>query len=178
MITGIVLGTVGIALIFSDSIHKFTGTSSNLALAIAIAASLSSAAGMVYSKTSLDKQDKPLYGAAIQLLAAGTFMIVVSLVCDNYTILRPPTLKIIGILAFLIVIGSILAYSCLLYALTKLPVSICSVYVYVNPIIALIIGIIFLEESVTTMNLLALVVITCAVYCIKTSSREIGFDKK
>lgn len=172
MLTGILLGMMGMIVIFNGSIHKLTTASINLAFTIAFVANLSSATGMVYSRRRLNKGGKPLHGAAIQLLAAGTSMIVASLIFDDYTNLRTPTPKIFAILAFLIFVGSILAYSCLVYALTKLPVTICSIYVYVNPIIALIIGTIFLDEPMTTRNLLALMLIICAVYCIDVSSRK------
>lgn len=52
--------------------------------------------------------------------------------------------------SYLIVFGSLVAYTAYIYALKYLPATLVSIQSYINPILALILGAIFLHEKLTT----------------------------
>ena len=52
-------------------------------------------------------------------------------------------------LVYLIVFGSVIAYSCYSYALRKLPMTIVSLYAYINPMIAVALGTVLLNEPLS-----------------------------
>jgi drug/metabolite transporter (DMT)-like permease len=58
----------------------------------------------------------------------------------------PITSRSAGAVVYLIVFGSILAYSCYRYALQHLPVATLSLYVYANTVIAVLLGTLVLGE--------------------------------
>ena len=69
-------------------------------------------------------------------------------------------------LIYLIVFGSLLAYICFLYALTNLPAGLVSIYAYVNPFIALILGFLVLGETITWITGLAPTAVLSGVWSI------------
>ena len=73
-------------------------------------------------------------------------MFVVSLFYDFFKPLEINQLGWIS-LAYVIVFGSVLAMTAYLFALKNLPATIASMYTYINPIIAIFLGIIFLQEK-------------------------------
>src|SRR5262245_23152821 len=53
----------------------------------------------------------------------------------------------IGSISYLILVGSVAAYACYSYAIKKLPMTIVSLYAYINPIVAVILGWVILSEK-------------------------------
>lgn len=77
-------------------------------------------------------------------------------------------------LAYLSVFGSILAYSAYVFALAHLPTTKMSLYAYVNPAVAVLLGWLILNERLTWMSIVAMVVILCGVALVQTA----GFRRK
>ena len=70
---------------------------------------------------------------------------------------------------YLVTFGSIVGYSSYIYALEKLPVSIVSLYTYVNPVVAVTLGWIFYRERFGQRELAAMLIIFFGVYLVKRS---------
>jgi drug/metabolite transporter (DMT)-like permease len=66
--------------------------------------------------------------------------------------------------AYLVVFGSLLAYTCFVYALKLLPTAVVMTYAYVNPVIAVLLGWIILSEPITVYTMLGMVLIVAGVY--------------
>ena len=75
-----------------------------------------------------------------------------------------------GALIYLITFGSVVGYSAYIYALDKLPVSIVSIYTYVNPIVALFLGWFIYRERVGISEIAAMLVIFLGVTLVKRSA--------
>ena len=96
-------------------------------------------------------------------------MLLVSTFLDDYSQLDTVSSASLWALAYLILFGSLASYGCFLYALKHLPSGLASIYAYVNPFIALLLGYFFLDERLTWMTALALAVTLCGVYFINKS---------
>jgi drug/metabolite transporter (DMT)-like permease len=70
---------------------------------------------------------------------------------------------------YLTIFGSILAYSAYVFALAHLRTSITSLYAYVNPVVAVFLGWLILAEPLTTMSVIAMVVILAGVALVQTA---------
>ncbi len=68
---------------------------------------------------------------------------------------------------YLVTFGSIVGYSAYIYVLDKLPVSIVSIYTYVNPVVAVTLGWIFYREPFGRRELAAMLIIFLGVYLVK-----------
>jgi drug/metabolite transporter (DMT)-like permease len=69
-------------------------------------------------------------------------------------------------LVYLVLIGSVVAYACYTYVLRKLPMTIVSLYAYVNPIVAVILGWIVLNEKLNMQIWIAILVTVTGIYIV------------
>ena len=67
---------------------------------------------------------------------------------------------------YLVLIGSVVAYACYSYVLRKLPMTIVSLYAYVNPIVAVILGWIVLSEKLNLRIAIAILVTVAGIYIV------------
>jgi drug/metabolite transporter (DMT)-like permease len=65
---------------------------------------------------------------------------------------------------YLVVFGSLLAYTCFVYALKALPTTVVMTYAYVNPVIAVLLGWLILSEPITGYTAVGMVLIVGGVY--------------
>jgi drug/metabolite transporter (DMT)-like permease len=87
----------------------------------------------------------PIVSGAVQQLAAGLACLPLTFIERGSPIQW--TFRSTAAVVYLIVFGSIVGYSAYVYALDKLPVALVSIYTYVNPIVAVILGWLFFRES-------------------------------
>ena len=126
--------------------------------------------GSVYSKYK-KVSVHPLMSASVQMLIVGTLQIILGAALGEFTGLHFTDSGLLS-LAYLIVFGSIFGYGSYIYAIEHLPLSLVSTYAYVNPIIALVLGWIFLDEQLNIFILLASVVIIAGVVLVKIGSNK------
>ena len=107
----------------------------------------------------------PVVSGAVQQLATGLVFLGPALL----TKARPSGWNGRGVTAvvYLIVFGSIVGYSAYLYALHHLPVSVVSIYNYVNPLVAVCLGWLFYREQIGIRELVAMLIIFAGVTLVK-----------
>jgi drug/metabolite transporter (DMT)-like permease len=75
-------------------------------------------------------------------------------------------------IAYLVVFGSVFTFIAFIYALQHLPAEVNSIYAYINPIVAVILGAIIYNEAFTTMIILGGCVTLIGLYLVNKSMRE------
>ena len=110
----------------------------------------------------------PVVSGAVQQLATGMVYSIWALLAPATPIHWTP--RSLGAVLYLVVFGSIVGYSAYLYALEHLPVSVVSIYNYVNPIVAVFLGWLFFRESFGVREILAMCVIFAGVALVKRFS--------
>ena len=173
---GLILGCLGIILIFRDNLKDIANPEYFLGMLIAFGACLAWASGSVFSKFKILNHKNVFQNAGLQLLTGGIALVLFSLFLDDYTELKAISGKSIWALAYLIVFGSIIAYSSFVYALKNLPIGVSSLYAYINPFIAIMLGYFFLNEPLTDITLLALTATLSGVYCINRGYRKMAIQ--
>ncbi|MEQ1884191.1 MAG: EamA family transporter [Bryobacteraceae bacterium] len=115
----------------------------------------------------LSRKAHPITSGAVQQLAAGLAMGAVSLF-DG----RPSQWTQEGLLAvaYLSLFGGLVGYSAYIYTLDRMPLALASVYNYVNPVVAVLLGAVFLGEPLTPMVWMAMAVILLGVFLVKQAS--------
>jgi drug/metabolite transporter (DMT)-like permease len=85
--------------------------------------------------------------SAMQMVIAGVIFLLAGTLLGQY---RYFNFNLKGVLAivYLVFFGSIVGYSCYIYALTKLPATKVAMYAYVNPVVAVFFGWLILGEPV------------------------------
>lgn len=111
----------------------------------------------------------PVVSGAVQQLATGLAYAIPALLAKPH----PSTwsARSIGAVGYLVVFGSIVGYSSYIYALDRLPVSVVSVYTYVNPVIAVFLGWLFFREHFGVLESVAMLIIFAGVALVKRYSR-------
>ncbi len=165
IIAGLLLGLGGVVLIFRDNLKDLANSQYLLGVIATFLSSLCWALGSIYSKHRPTKANS-FVNATAQLLGGGIVLLIVSPFVDDLSELKHVTADSIYALAYLIVFGSLLSFICYLYALDKLPVGLVSVYAYINPFIAIALGFAVLNEKVTWITALALLLTLLGVYLI------------
>ena len=163
-IIGLVIGFAGVLLLFADrNTFSFSGDKMKLvSFFVMIAGSVSWAIGSLFLKYK--KIDgTPAMKAAIQMIAAGILFIIVSAVTKEEVVWSNIPLSSILGLIYLIVMGSLLGYMAYIWLLTVRPPALVGTYAYVNPVVALLLGWLIVDEQITRHRVIALVVILIGV---------------
>jgi drug/metabolite transporter (DMT)-like permease len=115
-----------------------------------------------------------LLSTAIQMFGGGLTLLVAGLALGEAPDVHPDRFSTDSLLAFayLIFIGSLVAYTAYVWLLQNAPISKVATYAYVNPVIAIFLGWSILSENVTATMLIGAVVIVCSVAA--TVRRETG----
>ncbi|WP_271410624.1 drug/metabolite exporter YedA [Pseudomonas sp. Q1-7] len=156
---GIVLGLIGIGLLNLGSNLQ----ASPIGAALIIFAAASWSFGSMWSK-NLKLPAGPM-ASAVEMLAGGVALLAGSLLSGEHLV-AAPTLAGWGALAYLIVFGSIIAFSSYLYLLKNVRPAAATSYAYVNPVVAVLLGIGFAGETIGVEEGLAMLVIIGAVVLI------------
>jgi drug/metabolite transporter (DMT)-like permease len=90
----------------------------------------------------------------MQMLLSGLMLITIGTLAGEWSRLAF-TARTAGAMVYLVLFGSVVGYSAFVYALKYLPVSTVSLYAYVNPIIAVVLGTLLLSEPFSMRIVLA-----------------------
>ena len=123
------------------------------------------AAGTVYMKENTFRTGS-FVNSAIHFTSSGIVLLIISPLIEDYSQLNSISSASIWSLVYLIVFGSIITYMCYLYAVEHLQVGLVSIYAYINPFIAILLGMFVLQERVTWVTLLAFITTLSGVYFI------------
>lgn len=162
---GIAIGVLGIVLLnIGGSLH---GDLTSALLLIFAAASWSF--GSVWGKHLA--MPKGLMGAGCQMLAGGVALMLAS-AYSGEAWPQTITAKSWGAIVFLIVLGSLIAYSAYQYLLKTVRPLVASSNTFVNPVVAFAVGIWLANEEVTHNEYIALAVILVGVFLVLTTENK------
>jgi len=156
---GIALGLIGIAMLNLGSNLQ----SSPLGAALLIFAAATWAFGSVWSKHLPLPQGA--MASAVEMLVGGVVLLIASAVSGEHLEKVPP-IEGWAALAYLTVFGSIIAFNAYMYLLKHVRPAAATSYAYVNPAVAVLLGIVFVGESIGIEEALAMLVIISAVVLI------------
>jgi drug/metabolite transporter (DMT)-like permease len=108
-------------------------------------ASIGWSLGSSYSRRHA-RSDNVLGTTASQMLAGGVIMLTAATVLGEWPHLYVTTRTAIA-LAYLSTVGAVGGFVAYTYALRHLPVSFVSLYAYINPVIAVALGVVWLHEA-------------------------------
>ena len=133
-------------------------------------APLTWAAGSLYARRApLPK--RALVGTAMEMLCGGVVLGGASIVTGELGDVRLDAISLESLLAlgWLILFGSIVAFTAYVWLLANARTSLVGTYAFVNPVVAVLLGWLILDERITARTVIAGVVITVAVALIVTA---------
>jgi drug/metabolite transporter (DMT)-like permease len=159
-IAGLIVGFVGILVLLWPDIH-FNGADGLRFVGGVIAlqvACLGWSIGSAYSKRHRHPGQSVLGQAAVQMLTGGLLMFVIGTLTGEWSDVRMDPHGLAA-MVYLILAGSLGGYVSYVYAIKHLPVTLVSLYAYVNPIIAVALGALVLGEPFGARTLVAMAIV-------------------
>lgn len=159
---GVLVGFLGVGLLVFPGSEA--AGASPLGVFLVVLASISWASGSFFS-SRLPLPSDPFVSTAIQMLSGGVVLGAVGVVRGELGGLDPNAFSTSSILAvvYLIVAGSLLAFTAYTWLLRTAPISKVSTYAYVNPVVAVFLGWLILSEEITSLILVGAAVIVASV---------------
>lgn len=173
-VIGMTVGFAGVVILVAPEL-RIEGTASTMFLIGVIALQIGSIAwnfGSIRSKYHLSRDLPPLLNASLQMLIGGLATAMVGLARGEAAHFAFSTRSLIAYL-YLIVFGSIVAYGSYVYALSKLPTSTSSLYAYVNPLVAVFLGWLILDERIGWNALVAMAVIFAGMWQVQRAKTPV-----
>ena len=166
-VVGVVAGFAGIALLVG-----FPGVENLDLIGVAAAgtAAASWAVGALYQRRA-PLPGRMFVSSAMQMLGGGVLLAVVGVArgeLGQVDVGSISTASWLGWL-YLIVFGSLVAFSAFVWLLKVAPITLVGTYAYVNPVVAVFLGWLVLSEPITSSTLLAAAVIVAAVALVVTA---------
>jgi drug/metabolite transporter (DMT)-like permease len=170
VVFAVALGFVGVALLIwptGDGANHFDP----LGIFILFLAPLGWAHGSIYSVQRAKLPKSPLTASGIQMLAGAAVTLIESLMVGEPARFDPAAISAESLIAlgYLILFGSMLAYTAYAWLLRNAPLSLVGTYAYVNPVVAVALGTVFLREPISLRTIVASAVILVAVAIIVTA---------
>jgi drug/metabolite transporter (DMT)-like permease len=169
-VAGVLIGFAGVAALLSGAGVRGEGIDPLGAGALLLAA-FSWSAGTLYLRRARISASAQL-AVALEMVAGGTLLLFLALVSGEFRQLRLAEVSIrsAAALGYLVVFGSLIGFSAYTWLIRVSTPSRVATYAYVNPVVAVLLGVLFAGEVLTARMILAGVVIVAAVALI-TSDR-------
>ncbi|MFZ6721893.1 drug/metabolite exporter YedA [Undibacterium sp. Ji49W] len=163
---GIVCGFIGAMLLASDG--QFSAKP--LGILFLLGAILCWDIGSILSQKKL-KMAAGGMGFASEMLVGGLFLFLVSLFRGEQ-LTGEITFNAVAAWAYLVVAGSLLAFTAYMYLLSKVPAGLAASYAYVNPVIAVALGVAFGGEHLSMRAMLAMSIILGSVIVLTSAHKK------
>jgi drug/metabolite transporter (DMT)-like permease len=173
IISGLILGLIGVGFILGVDLKVLFNSSYLSGITALMIGVLGWSSGTIYSK-HVKVKVHPLMNAAVQMCFAGLALVIISGLLGEYPHFYFTRDSFFAFL-YLLVFGAFIAYGAYIYVIDHLPISFVSTYAYINPVIALFLGWLILDENLDADIIIASLVILIAVYIVKKgSNKQVG----
>jgi drug/metabolite transporter (DMT)-like permease len=168
---GVALGFLGVAVLVLPGDRPGGATLLSVLLLICAAAFWASGS---FASTRLSMPADPLLSTAVQMLCGSAWMFLGGLVRGEASGIDVGSFSTASLVAFayLVVAGSLLAFTAYVWLLQNAPISKVATYAYVNPVIAMILGWAILSEEMTATMLVGATIIVASVAFIVSRESE------
>ena len=160
-VAGVLLGFAGVAVLIAPDGDRASDPAGTAALCLA---ALSWGLGSVWSRR-LPLPRRPLMATALEMLGGGALLTVVAVAGGELGRFDAGavTARSWAALAYLVVFGSLVAFTAYVWLLANVRSDLASTYAYVNPLVAVLLGWALLDETVTMRTLVGGGVVVLAV---------------
>lgn len=114
----------------------------------------------------------PYFAAGWQMFLGSLMIFVFAMATGNHIPISDIPSTVWEDILFLAVIGSIVTYIAFIYTINHLPAAIASIYAYINPIVAMLVGAVVLHEALTLNLAVGAVITLVGVYLVNYSLKK------
>jgi drug/metabolite transporter (DMT)-like permease len=170
-IIGLLLGLLGIGFIFYKDSLTVHGSNYILGVALSFLAMITWSIGsIIISRTKIKINAYNSIGW--QMLMSAFMMGLITLISGDYIPLNQIPAISWGVIVYMVIGGSVFAFISFIYSMKHLKSSIASLYAYINPIVAIWVGSLLLDEHMTWNNIVGSVITLIGVYLVNNSLKD------
>lgn len=152
-IAGLLLGFAGICIVFFEHLHDFGNPNFRFGIILTLVSTLAWAFGTLYTKQQATKFN-PYLSLGLQMVISGILLSVFTQITNSATVKSAIPISAIPwqswlSIAYLVIFGSVISFIAYLYALQHLPTEQTSIYAYINPVVAVLLGALLFAEELT-----------------------------
>lgn len=146
---GFGLGFGGICVIFYENLHNFLNAEFTFGILLSLAATWSWAFGTIYTKEQA-KSFNPYLSLGWQMFISGIALTLLSKGTGMWIPIDTIPWQSWTAISYLVIFGSVISFIAYLYALQNLSAEQTSIYAYINPVVAVLLGTLMFGEHMTT----------------------------
>jgi len=168
---GVLTGFAGVAVLIVP--NSISGEVSLVGMLMIVGSALSWATGTYFSKSVTLPRD-PFASTGGQMLAGGASLLIAGSLAGEWELADPSQFSTASVLAlaYLVIFGSVLAYTAYTWLLQNASVSRVATYAYVNPVVAIVLGALLLNEKIDlTMVVGAAIILVSVGVVLRTEAR-------
>ena len=147
-ITGLLLGFGGVCIIFYDHLQDFLNPDFRFGIMLSLLATWSWAFATLITKQQAANFN-PYFSMGIPMLISGSILTIGTNSSGYVISLQALPWQSWAVISYMVLIGSVFSFLCYLYALQHLPTEQVSIYAYVNPVVALLLGVWLFDEKIS-----------------------------
>jgi len=169
---GLFLGIAGIALVFYDSAFHNHSDGYWFGIMLSLIAMITWAVATIFiarKKTDMN----PYYATGWQMLISSFIMFLIVMISGDSIPISSIPLQTWAALAYLVSAGSIFAFIAFIYSMKNLEPGIASLYAYINPIVAILVGSVIMNEKVTLNIIIGSAITLGGVYLVNKSLKAL-----
>jgi len=170
---GLLLGLCGICIIFYEHLKDFVNPDFTFGIILSVASTISWAAGTLYTKQQAMHYN-PYFSLGFQMFISGTTLLIICYSTNNAIALNAIPTASWWAISYLVIFGSVITFAAYLYSLQHLPTALASVYAYINPIVAVILGSILLNEKLSLFIAAGGAITITGLYIVNNSVKKKG----
>ena len=170
---GLFLGIAGIAVVFYDNAFHNHTDGFWIGIALSMVAMFTWAMATIFiarKKTAMN----PYYATGWQMLISSFVLFMMVMISGNSIPLASIPLQTWAALAYLVIAGSIVAFVAFIYTMKNLEPGIASLYAYINPIVAILVGSLIANEKLTLNIIIGSLITLLGVYLVNRSLKTIS----
>jgi drug/metabolite transporter (DMT)-like permease len=176
-IVGLILGFAGVCIIFYDHLKDFLNPDFRFGIILSIIATWTWAFGSLYTKEHANKFN-PYFGLGFQMAVGGIFLFFISTFDPKFVPVPKIPAESWWSIAYLVIFGSVIAFVAYLYSLQRLPTEQASIYAYINPVVAVLLGALIFDEKVTAILIAGGTVTLYGVYLVNKAFKKPAEEHK
>jgi drug/metabolite transporter (DMT)-like permease len=172
IIAGLLIGLAGVILLFSEQVSEamtLQGSESVTmsSMVMLVIAAITWSGGSLYSKYK-SSEDPIIVTSTWQMIAAGIAFLPGIIIRDEFNGFQWKDVSGDAWMAviYLVVLGSIAGFSAYVWLLKERPAMQVSTYAYVNPVVAVLLGVFFANEQISSIQVIGLIIILGSVFMI------------
>ncbi len=170
-ILGLIISFGGVSVIFYDYLADFLKPDFRFGIFLSLFSTVTWAYGTLYTRKKAASFN-PYFSLGLQMFISSILLLAFTgATGTSINITSIPAISWWAI-AYLTIIGSVLTFIAFIYMLQRLPAHISSVYAYINPIVAVLLGTIVFNEALTKVIAIGGTITLCGLYLVNYSIRK------